>query len=110
MILEKLLFILLSLVFIYITLQSQKITYSADFTPHYPFYYRLFFATYSTLFYIFSAIIPVHLSAFHPFPVTEAQSLPVYYYLSPLIIILLLWLIFRFFKSDKVMLTGILFF
>ena len=49
---------------------------------HIPYFQRIFIASYSFWYYLFEMIVPVHLSAFHPFPVCSTAILPFKYYMA----------------------------
>ena len=91
-IIEKIPFLLLSLVFAVVTvkLQSKTAIASLDF---YPLWSRFFFATYTSMMYVARFFVPYPLSAFHPFPVGKGLGLPIL--LSPafmLGLLILIWI------------------
>ena len=75
---------------------------------------RFFMVCYSMFYYIYSFILPVHLSNLHPFPVKINNMLPMIYYISLLFLLIifggLIWLIIRSIKHKKELITGTLFF
>src|SRR6187200_779016 len=88
--LEKIPFLIVSLVFAVLTfnIQSKTAIASLDF---YPLWTRFFFATYSAMMYIVRFFVPYPLSAFHSFPLTTRMPLPMW--LSPVFILALLALV-----------------
>jgi lipoprotein NlpI len=63
---------------------------------------RLTFATYGFIMYIYKLFLPVNLSAFYPYPFTDAQgNIPTIYYVSPFIVLLIALLIFFIMKKNK---------
>jgi tetratricopeptide (TPR) repeat protein len=64
------------------------------------------------LIYMLKGIIPYKLSAYYPYPVlTPGSSYPVIYYLSPLILLGILFLIFKLsWKKNKTIVFGLAFF
>jgi protein O-mannosyl-transferase len=94
---DKIPFLLLALIFGIITLYSQLV-FSAprELYEHQAVYDRFFISSYSFCFYFFKALIPVHLSALHPFPIKYDIFLPFKYYLSFAIVIIISYLIFRY--------------
>ncbi len=108
-ILLKLPFFILAVVFGIIALKSQD-AQQQHLTPDYTLINSFFVATYGLSFYIFKFFVPVLLSAFYPHPVLEGEILPLIYYLSPLLIILFVFIVFRMVKEKKVLVFGFLFF
>ena len=105
-IIEKVPFIVLSVLFAILTvkLQSKTAIASLDF---YPLWTRFFFATYSSMMYAVRFFVPYPLSAFHPFPETKNLGLPIL--LSPAFMIgvlVLLWLK----RKNKLVVFSVLFF
>ena len=70
---------------------------------------RILFVCYNFMMYIVKSIVPLNLSAFHPFPPTN-KSLPVEYYLSPLFVITMAILFFYSLKRNRIVAFGLLFF
>lgn len=104
-VLEKIPFLLVSIVFAVLTfkLQSKTAIASLDF---YPLWTRFFFATYSAMIYIVRFFVPYPLSAFHPFPLTTRMPLPMI--LSPAFMLALLALVW--FKRKNKLLVFVFFF
>jgi len=70
---------------------------------------RILFGSYNFMMYIIKSILPINLSAFHPFPPTN-QSLPVEYYLSPLFFVGMAILFFYSLKRNRIVAFGLSFF
>jgi len=89
-IIEKLPFIVVSVVFSIVTYHLQKLVGAVDDKHLFSFFQRFLFASYSFYMYIVKAIIPVPLSSFYPYPVDSGSSasLPFIFYISPLIALL----------------------
>jgi tetratricopeptide (TPR) repeat protein len=112
-------FFLLALIFGIIASISEKfINTDNNNMIQYSLFNKFFLLTYSVSFYIINLIAPLKLSALHPAPEVTQGFLPYKYYLSPLLIIGLIFLILRLIKrktfieqqSDKTLIFGILFF
>jgi protein O-mannosyl-transferase len=71
---------------------------------------RIFYGFYSITLYLFRFIVPVNLGAAYPYPVPDGAELPWYIYLNAVLLILLVILLFRKFKRNRVILFGTLFF
>ena len=105
-IVEKIPFFVLSLIFGFITVRVQ----SADAIVGlgiYPLWTRFFFACYTIMIYAARFFVPYPLSAFHPYPPVDSLGLSVW--LSPLFMIALLVLLWLK-RKDKLIVFSILFF
>ena len=71
---------------------------------------RAALGAYAFVTYLWKAVVPVGMSNFYPYPVQVNNALPIYYYLYPLAMIALLFVLWRFFRQNKVVLFGSLFF
>ena len=105
-VLEKIPFLLLSLIFAIITvkIQSKSAITGLD---SYPLWTRFFFANYVSVVYLVRFIIPYPLSAFHPFPSPGNLGLPLL--LSPLIMLTLIVIIWLK-RKDKLIVFSFLFY
>lgn len=90
-------FILLSVVFGIIAINTQQ--EAMDAVHNYTFVDTPFIICYELIFYLFKLFLPINLSALHPYPIKTAGMLPVLYYLSIPIIILLSFSIHKFLKK-----------
>ncbi len=106
LVIEKIPFFLLSLVFGIITVKVQSADAIAGLDI-WPLWSRFFFACYTIMTYAVRFIVPYPLSAFHPYPALESLGLTVY--LSPLFMIALLALLWLK-RRDKLFVFSILFF
>lgn len=105
---EKIPFFLLSLVFGVITILSQKSAgaINADLMPDYNLFQRFFIVCYTTSYYIVKLLLPFNLAVLH-FAPTE---LPYYYYLSPLFLLLLAFLVYKSRTMKRELIFGLLFY
>jgi len=71
---------------------------------------RFWLACYSVVFYIWKLFLPLDLSAIHFMPEKSNGFLPLVFYISPLIILLLILVIYRVKKIRKDLVFGSLFF
>ena len=101
---EKVPFFLAAIAAGIVTLQFQSET-MASLEVHSPMK-RLLFACFGTMTYIWKFFLPVHLSAFYPFPVGDLGA---EYWFSP-IVVAALAAMFWFFRKDKLIVFGMLFF
>jgi protein O-mannosyl-transferase len=108
---EKIPFILVSLVIFIISYIANPLPPPNEyFYPEYNFIDKIFFAFYSLSFYIVKLVAPIYLSTLYPFPSKEGGMLPVVYYLSPVFILAVIFLIYKLKKFRKEILFGSLFF
>jgi len=105
-IVEKIPFLLVSILFAIITvkLQSKTAIAGLDF---YPLWARFFFATYTSMMYIVRFFVPYPLSAFHPFPMTKNLGWPIM--LSPLFMLAFLAVTW-FRRKNKLLVFSFFFF
>ncbi|HEX6847534.1 MAG TPA: hypothetical protein VF144_11185 [Chitinophagaceae bacterium] len=106
LVLEKILFLAISVVIAIITFnfQSKTAIASLDF---FPLWTRFFFATYSAMMYIVRFFVPYPLSAFHPFPEKDSMPLPII--LSAVFMISLLAIVW-FKRKNKLLVFSFFFF
>ena len=106
--LEKVPFLILALIFgiIAILTQSEKAIGNLD---TWAWWQRLLFASYGLLMYVVKLVAPVQLSAFYPYP-EMGKSLPIVFYLSPIVVTILGVLVWYSTKKTKSICFGVLFF
>lgn len=110
-IVEKIPFLLLSVLFGILAILSQQTTESiSDLSLSYPFIDRIFLIMYAVSFYIIKLFAPFGLSAMHYFPETHGGSLPWLYYASFPFLLILCWLVIRRNSFRKEILFGTGFF
>jgi protein O-mannosyl-transferase len=106
-ILQKLPFLVLSLIFGIVSIYTQQVIKHdqvplADFT----FMDKIFLATGSFTYYVYSFFVPVDLSAFHPFPIKTGDFLPVRFYFSIVVPVVFIVGLTILYKSKRI--AGIL--
>jgi len=102
----KIPFLLLSIVFAFITVKIQSKTAIAGL-DFYPLWSRFFFATYTSMTYIIRFFVPYPLSTFHPFPLTKSLGWPIM--LSPLFMLAVLTVVW-FKRKNKLIVFSFFFF
>lgn len=108
---EKVPFLLLAIGMGLLTIQTQQSEMAIASFDLFSFPQRCLFVSYSFVLYILKLLLPLQLSALYPYPITNVQdSLPLFYYLSPFMLLLILGLIKWLHKRHKVWLFGFLFF
>jgi protein O-mannosyl-transferase len=109
-ILEKLPFLFLSMFFGYLNLQAQKYTgYFLDYKSM-AVYEPLLDAAYVLTHYIFKMLLPVRLSALYPYPNNLGETIPAYMWIYLVTFILLIYLSYYYFKRNKLVFFGIMFY
>lgn len=109
-ILEKLPFLFLALYFGYLNLLAQRYTgYFLDYKSMSTFE-PILDAGYVLTHYIFKMILPVNLSALYPYPNRIGQAVPVYMWLYLLTFLIIIFLSFYFYKRNKMIFFGIMFY
>lgn len=104
----KISWVLLSLIFAYITFSSldAKSKLAEYLLPDYSWLERFFIVNYAFSYYIVCFFLPFDLSALHLAP----RELSAVYYLSPLVTAVVLYGMYRWFRKDRLVMTGFLFY
>ncbi len=107
LILEKVPFFIFSGFIGWIAIKAQ----SSDelFRLSIPFGYKLLFASYSILVYLFKFFIPIQQSIFYPYP-SNFQNLSVLFYAAPILVAAMLVAVFYFYRKNRNVVFGTLFF
>ncbi len=74
------------------------------------FFDRIALAAYAFFTYLEKLIWPAKLCNFYPYPARVNGSLPSWYFLYPLVVIALVLVVYRFFKNNRIVVFGGLFF
>ena len=109
-ILEKVPFFVLSFIFGYIAMDAQKSINAMTDIAHYNFFDQILFSSYALITYIWKLILPIHLSCFYNYPVKENGVYPIIFYIAPLLVFVLAFLIYKSQKIGKDILFGFAFF
>lgn len=98
---EKTPWLLLSIVFGMIAIFAQKSSNYIQSVEVLPILDRILFACYGTMAYLYKLIFPFNLSCFYPYPVKLGGAYPIELYISPLIIIILAFVVWKYFRENK---------
>ena len=112
-IIEKIPFFILSVAFGIIAVLSQKSGGGIYEIPLFTSFDRIFIVSYAIIFYIVKMFLPFNLSALHYYPVKTNGLLPVEYYIATVIILLIIFLILKINKTNKLkkdLIFGLMFF
>jgi protein O-mannosyl-transferase len=109
MIVEKLPFFAISIIFGIVAIQSQKGAVQG-MAPNMSAIEHISVVSHSIILYLSKALIPVKLSAIYPYPIDLGGTLPIIYYLSILFVGLILFFVWYSYRSGKDFIFGFLFF
>jgi protein O-mannosyl-transferase len=107
---EKIPFLILAVVFGVITFMVQANTAVAGIKV-FTFFQRLMFASYGFIMYQFKLLLPLKIAAFYPYPHLGASgNLPLVFYLSPLVVAVIISLVYFSTRFTRVFAFGYLFY
>jgi len=107
--LEKVPFFILSIIFGILAIKSQQSGDSiGDMSGSFSILDRGFLISYMLAYYLLMLFVPVNLSVMHYYPQTSA--LPIEYYFAPVVLILIVWVVFKAKSTKRHLLFGLLFF
>ncbi len=109
-VLQKIRFLFLSLLFGVVALITQSNSGSMSMVAEYSFIDKFFFVCYGLAFYIVKLFAPLHLSSMYLYPIKDNGLLPMEYYLAPILIVGLMFLIFKLKRIQKELIFGLLFY
>jgi protein O-mannosyl-transferase len=109
-ILEKLPFFIVSFVFGYIAIEAQKSVNAITEITSFNFFERLLFTSYGIVMYLWKMVVPLNLSSYYIYPYKVNGAFPPFVYVTPVLIALLLFMIYRSLKFGKDIVWGSLFF
>jgi protein O-mannosyl-transferase len=71
---------------------------------------RIGLGGYALITYLWKAIVPIKLLCFYPYPLKVNDHLEYIYFVYPVAAALLIWVVWRFFRRDREVVFGVLFF
>lgn len=107
---EKAPYFIFAVIFGIVAIKAQKSTESIAVNASWSFFERILFASYGYCQYLLKLIFPANLSIFYSYPEKVSGSLPVIYYVMPLVVAAIIGLIVYSAKKNKQLAFGILFF
>jgi tetratricopeptide (TPR) repeat protein len=111
LVLEKAPFVVLSLVFGLVALESQRGNISAEaVNQYYAFHERVLLTSYATCVYLYKMFLPVNLSAIYAYPNRVNGVLPMTVYASLGVVLVTAAVAWRSLRSTKCVVFGLLFF
>jgi len=77
---------------------------------HYNIIDRIALGSYALITYLWKAVLPANLLCFYPYPTKSGGSLPVIFYVYPLIVAAIVFAMWKYARQNKVVVFGLLFF
>lgn len=109
--LEKLPFIALSVIFGIIAVDAAStFGHITELQQDYSVLNRFFILCHTYVFYLAKLLVPIELSSIYGYPELVGNALPWTYYVSAIIPILLVYLVYRFWNKQREIIAGLLFF
>ena len=105
---EKIPYLLLTSIFIAITLIISSFYKPSEGKVPYPFSHNIFIASYNIIFYLYKLSWPTKQSAIYPHP--EGNSLPLFFLISPFIVLIFITVVILSVRYTKKISFAILFF
>jgi protein O-mannosyl-transferase len=105
---EKIIYCIAAIVFALIGFYAQVFNHAVR--HHKPFFEVVSGICYQILFYLEKLFIPFSLSSFYPYPHTANGGLPLEYYISVFVLIIMSLLMWRYGRKNNVFIFGFLFF
>jgi len=106
--LEKIPFIIVSIVFGIINLKAQETSITR--VESHSIFQGFFLASYTMINYIIKLLIPTNLSSYNPLPDMDAPSLPMVYYLAPIAALATIIIVYKTIKWTRIVIFGFLFY
>lgn len=107
---EKVPFFALSLLFGALAYLIQKKSGAVQDFEYFSVAERLLFSCYGLLNYFYKTLLPINLSCFYPYPETQDKINTNWVYISPIILAVMGFVTWRYFRHSKEMLFGLGFF
>ena len=109
-IIEKLPFLILALVFGYIAIDAQRSGEAVAVEKAETFFHQIVYAVYAFTSYIVKLIIPHNLSAIYPYPVDQEGNMPLWIYLFLIPFAGIIWFFYYSLKNNKSSAFGLIFY
>lgn len=109
-VLEKVPFFVVSFVFGFIAIEAQKTLGAIGSDQHRSILEHIIFSSYGLITYLWKLFLPINLSSFYTYPLKENGMYPLIYYVSPLLVLAFLFMVYKLIRFGKDILFGVLFF
>jgi len=108
LVLEKIPFFIIALIFGLLAIKAQQASEAVQSLNQFSFFEKLLFPFYGLWFYIVKMFFPFWLSIFYPYP--QTGQLFWTYYAAPIATLGLVFLVYRYFRTNRMILFGLLFY
>ena len=109
--LEKAPQFLLSIIFGILAIKVQHMAGAMEMHPvHYNPIERLALGCFALITYLWKVLLPVQLHCYYSYPAKTGGSIPYLFYLCPVAVITILFIVYKYARKNKVVLFGLLFF
>ncbi len=109
--LEKIPFFALSIIFGIVAVNAAAhFGHITELAHDYKLIDRFFILCHTYVFYLVKLVVPIQLSSIYAYPDMDGGTLPFIYYLSAIIPLGLIYLVYRFWNKQKEIIAGLLFF
>ncbi|HWY13487.1 MAG TPA: tetratricopeptide repeat protein [Bacteroidia bacterium] len=106
----KLLFLILSLIFGYVSILAQKSNDALADLDHINILEKIMFSSYSIIMYVVKLFSFSNISAFYNYPLTENGKYPLFFYAAPFLLFGLIWVVLKIKQHKKLIRFGLAFF
>ena len=111
LLLEKIPFFVLSLAFGLGSVRAQKVVGAyGSLDAHFNSIERFALGCYALCTYLWKAVVPVGLTNFYPYPLKLSDALPVQFYVYPVIVLALIFMIWKYARHNRLVVFGLGFF
>lgn len=107
---EKVPLFALAIVFGVIAIIAQKESESIQELEQHSFGVQILFSFYALTQYLIRFFLPINLNTYYAYPEKAGDSYPWIIYTAPVIVLIIAYLVFRFRKSQELLVFGVLFF
>jgi len=107
---EKVLFVVIGIIFGLIAIEAQKQGMALQDIDHYGITKRILIASWGFLQYFVKLIAPLNLSAIYPYPDIINKTIPIFYASGLLVVGFVSWALFYYFKKSREITFAIAFF
>jgi len=100
----------LSLIFGIIAIFAQYSSGASPKDPSFNIIKSIFLVSYNIIFYCLKFFVPLNLVPMHPYPEIVGESYPLLFWLSPLVVGIIVYVLYRYFRSQRFIVFGFLFY
>lgn len=109
-IIEKIPLFAISLVFGFAAIHAQQKFQAIQSADLYPYFDRILFSGFGLFTYLWKLVFPLNLTAFYPYPLKINGAYPAEFYIAPLVSLAIIFIVWKFFRKNEIVVFGSLFF